>query len=293
MGWRFRKSFKVLPGVRLNVGKKGISTSIGPKGAKVNIGPNGTRFTASIPGTGLSYTTRLDKPIGRGMTQCPYCGRRMRKQWDNCPQCHQSLIKVDKPENNISTAKTDAYDTYNTNISDLPNINTSDKKKKPSCLGCGCLILIIFFVLGLIGSCASGTKEDTSSKTTTPAVEETTSESSSLTTEPITEENNNTTSTNTNQTNTEQQSSTVETTTPVVAPSTPENNTTTTTHTSRDVNRYYGDGPNRETIKGNINSKGEKIYHVPGGAYYDRTDPEEWFFTEEDARAAGYRPSKR
>ena len=45
MGWRFHKSFKVLPGVRLNVGKKGISTSIGPKGAKVNIGPNGTRFT--------------------------------------------------------------------------------------------------------------------------------------------------------------------------------------------------------------------------------------------------------
>ena len=65
MGWRFRKSFKVLPGIRFNVGKKGISTSIGPKGAKVNIGPNGTRFTASIPGTGLSYTTRLDKPIGR------------------------------------------------------------------------------------------------------------------------------------------------------------------------------------------------------------------------------------
>lgn len=129
MGWRFRKSFKVLPGVRLNVGKKGISTSIGPKGAKVNIGPNGTRFTASIPGTGLSYTTRLDKPIGRGMTQCPYCGRRMRKQWDNCPQCHQPLIKVDKPENNISTTKTDDYDTYNTNITDPPNINTDDKKK--------------------------------------------------------------------------------------------------------------------------------------------------------------------
>ena len=69
MGWRFRKSFKVAPGVRLNVSKKGISTSIGPtKGAKINIGPNGTRFTASIPGTGLSYTTRLDKPIGRGWT---------------------------------------------------------------------------------------------------------------------------------------------------------------------------------------------------------------------------------
>lgn len=66
MGFRFRKSFKILPGVRINLGKKGISTSIGPKGAKINIGPNGTRFTTSIPGTGISYSTRLDKPVGRG-----------------------------------------------------------------------------------------------------------------------------------------------------------------------------------------------------------------------------------
>lgn len=46
-------------------------------------------------------------------------------------------------------------------------------------------------------------------------------------------------------------------------------------------------------IKGNINSKGEKIYHVPGGMYYDKTDPEEWFETEADAQVAGYRRSKR
>lgn len=52
-------------------------------------------------------------------------------------------------------------------------------------------------------------------------------------------------------------------------------------------------GPNGETVKGNINSSGEKIYHVPGGAYYDKTIPEEWFFTEEEAQAAGYRKSKR
>ncbi|SHF14894.1 micrococcal nuclease [Desulforamulus putei DSM 12395] len=53
-----------------------------------------------------------------------------------------------------------------------------------------------------------------------------------------------------------------------------------------------GPGPNGETIKGNINSKGEKIYHVPGGRYYDKTIPEAWFFTEEEAQAAGYRRSK-
>ena len=51
-------------------------------------------------------------------------------------------------------------------------------------------------------------------------------------------------------------------------------------------------------IKGNISSKGERFYHVPGGQYYDRTkiDPakgERWFCSEEEAAAAGWRPSKR
>lgn len=48
----------------------------------------------------------------------------------------------------------------------------------------------------------------------------------------------------------------------------------------------------RGLIKGNINSKGEKIYHVPGGRYYDVTVPEVWFETEEEAQAAGFRRSK-
>ncbi|KZE90039.1 sunset domain-containing protein [Microbacterium sp. TNHR37B] len=43
-------------------------------------------------------------------------------------------------------------------------------------------------------------------------------------------------------------------------------------------------------IKGNADSG---IYHVPGGAYYSRTIPEECFATEAAARAAGYRKSKR
>jgi len=46
-------------------------------------------------------------------------------------------------------------------------------------------------------------------------------------------------------------------------------------------------------IKGNVSSSGEKIYHTPGGAYYDRTYAEACFATPEDAEAAGYRASKR
>lgn len=42
-------------------------------------------------------------------------------------------------------------------------------------------------------------------------------------------------------------------------------------------------------IKGNINSKGEKIYHTPESPYYERTKQEQWFCSEEEAEQAGFR----
>ena len=58
MGFRFRKSIKIIPGVRLNLSKSGISTSLGGKGATVNIGKR-SRATIGIPGTGISYVQPL------------------------------------------------------------------------------------------------------------------------------------------------------------------------------------------------------------------------------------------
>lgn len=51
-------------------------------------------------------------------------------------------------------------------------------------------------------------------------------------------------------------------------------------------------------IKGNISSKGERIYHVPGGQFYDRTvistsKGEKWFCSEKEAQNAGWRRSLR
>ncbi|MFC7538130.1 DUF4236 domain-containing protein [Sphingomonas sp. GCM10030256] len=53
---RFRQSFQLFPGVRLNVSKSGLSASFGVPGATVNVGPKGVRSTVGLPGTGLSYT---------------------------------------------------------------------------------------------------------------------------------------------------------------------------------------------------------------------------------------------
>lgn len=51
-------------------------------------------------------------------------------------------------------------------------------------------------------------------------------------------------------------------------------------------------------IKGNISKTGERIYHLPGQDFYEKTviSPEKgerWFCTEEEARAAGWRKSRR
>ena len=61
---RFRRSFRIAPGLRVNLSKSGVSTSIGRRGAWFTIGPRGTRETIGVPGAGLSYTEqqRLGEP---------------------------------------------------------------------------------------------------------------------------------------------------------------------------------------------------------------------------------------
>ena len=62
MGFRFRKTIKLFPGVKLNFSRSGVSTSIGGPGATINISKHGTRGTVGIPGTGVSYSENLSKP---------------------------------------------------------------------------------------------------------------------------------------------------------------------------------------------------------------------------------------
>lgn len=57
VGLRFRHSFEVFPGVRLNLSGSGITASFGIDGATVNVGSHGLRSTIGIPGTGVSFTT--------------------------------------------------------------------------------------------------------------------------------------------------------------------------------------------------------------------------------------------
>ena len=62
MGFRFRKSIKLLPGVRLNLSKSGLSASVGKPGATINLSQRGARTTVGVPGTGLSYSATRKAP---------------------------------------------------------------------------------------------------------------------------------------------------------------------------------------------------------------------------------------
>lgn len=59
MGFRFRRSISLIPGVRLNLGKKSASFSFGVRGLHYTVGTRGRQITAGIPGSGLSYTHRF------------------------------------------------------------------------------------------------------------------------------------------------------------------------------------------------------------------------------------------
>jgi hypothetical protein len=58
MGWTFRKSVRLAPGVRLNLSKRGAGVSVGPRGAKLSANTRGRR-TLSLGRGGLFWRKRL------------------------------------------------------------------------------------------------------------------------------------------------------------------------------------------------------------------------------------------
>jgi hypothetical protein len=43
MGWGFRKSIRIAPGVRVNVGRRSTGISLGPRGLKLSANSRGRR----------------------------------------------------------------------------------------------------------------------------------------------------------------------------------------------------------------------------------------------------------
>ena len=58
---RFRRTFTLFPGVKVNVSKGGMSISVGRRGFTLNFSKHGIRQTTGIPGSGISHTSYLVK----------------------------------------------------------------------------------------------------------------------------------------------------------------------------------------------------------------------------------------
>jgi hypothetical protein len=58
MGWGYRKRVKLLPGINLNIGKRGLGASAGRRGARVSASPSGRRLL-SLGWKGLFWRKKL------------------------------------------------------------------------------------------------------------------------------------------------------------------------------------------------------------------------------------------
>lgn len=144
MGFRFRKSFKIAPGVRVNVGKKSVGISAGVKGARVSVNSSGRKTTTvGLPGTGLSYS-KTEK-IGGSKTKAA-----------------------------ITSASDEPLDTVTR--PDLPPSQPQEEKKKNGCCGCLTYLVALAIVLALFNSCGGGDKLDKQGSTADSATTTTTSD---------------------------------------------------------------------------------------------------------------------
>lgn len=108
MGFRFRKSVKIAPGIKVNLSKSGASLSLGGRGATVNLSGRGVRTTYSIPGTGISYVSQTSSGKSSASNRATY--RELLRQQKE--QEKQSLIQEAE----------EAYSLFYSKIESLSNI---------------------------------------------------------------------------------------------------------------------------------------------------------------------------
>lgn len=89
MGLRFRRSISIVPGVKLNFGKTGMSVSAGVPGFRKTFHTSGKVTTSvGIPGTGLYYVTTENKKNGESIPKMP----ERQNQYRNSPNVNEDTL---------------------------------------------------------------------------------------------------------------------------------------------------------------------------------------------------------
>jgi len=106
MGFRYRKSFKVAPGVRLNVGTKSAGVSFGGKGLRYSVNSSGRKTTTvSIPGSGLSYSTSSTRTYKNASTARRNELLRQQKEIQKQEALQQAKYEVEIFQNQLDMIK--------------------------------------------------------------------------------------------------------------------------------------------------------------------------------------------
>lgn len=106
MGLNFRKSIKIAPGVRVNVGKKSTPLSFGGNGLRYSISSNGKRrSTVGIPGSGISYTTTSGGNSKKQYKSNAYQQRQHLKQLEKEEKRELARFEVERYQNTCEILK--------------------------------------------------------------------------------------------------------------------------------------------------------------------------------------------
>ncbi len=156
MGLRFRKSIKIMPGVRVNLGKKSVGLSVGNKygGFSMN-SRSGARSRVSLPGTGLSYTQKIGSNHRSARTTTSQSRSSSSRSYsqpgygnNRCRSCGAPVSSSSKFCANCGAPQT---------IAQVPTTGT----KKPFYKRWWFWVILVLLVLGKIGNSQS---KDTSPK---------------------------------------------------------------------------------------------------------------------------------
>lgn len=111
MGFRMRKSIKIAPGIRVNISNKSIGVSAGVKGLRYSVNSSGRKtVTASIPGTGISYSKSIRSGSKKSYKSAAYeRNRELTSSYDRIKDKEEQLeankLKVELFENKLEMIK--------------------------------------------------------------------------------------------------------------------------------------------------------------------------------------------
>lgn len=140
MAWNYRRRIKIIPGVHLNLGKKGISTSIGVRGANLTLGERGTYLNTSIPGLGVYNRQKISDD---SITSSKQDGIQHVDQADNIFSVDVQKI-TSQDMQGIKEAIVAAHEQRNLLGADLKKINLSLIFSKIKLIGSYFLLIGIF-----------------------------------------------------------------------------------------------------------------------------------------------------